>query len=239
MESFIFVGLIIAFASFIQGLTGFGFALISIPLLSLVIDIKTAIPLGALCGLVINTYLFFQLKREIFFSNLKNLIYGSIIGIPIGVLFLSETDPTVLKYILSGIILIFVFLTSTQIIPQRGVKDKYGVVFGLASGLLGGAFNTNGPPILIYFYLKGWDKTKQKASIIGFFIFTSVVIVFSHILFGVVDLKIFKSFLYYLPVIIISNWFGHKLFKYISGKLYNKLILIGLTILGILLIIRA
>lgn len=235
---FILMAVILFFAAFTQGLTGFGFALVSIPLLSFFIDIKAAIPLAALYGLVLNIYLILKLKAHIRLRNVTSLIIGSAVGIPIGALFVAEADPSLLKTILAFIIIFFVIFSLTNMIKQAGLNKNWGYLFGLASGLLGGAFNTNGPPILIYFYLQGWDKFKQKASITGFFIVTSVMIVATHIATGLTTSFVFNKFLYLLPVVVIGMISGHALFSKVSQKLYNRILLFGLLVISVLLLIN-
>jgi len=238
VENIYLIILIIIFASFVQGLSGFGFALVSIPLLSILIDIKEAVPLAALCGFVINIFLLIELKNHIKFFELKNLLIGSVAGIPIGAYFLTAADPKLINILLGIIILLFVFLSSTKIIKQRGMKLNWGYLYGLLSGLLGGAFNTNGPPILIYFYQQGWDKFKQKASITGFFIVSSVIIVSVHALSGITTGAVMNKFFYSLPAVIIGLLTGTKIFSKISTEIFNRIILYGLIIIGIFMIFR-
>jgi len=232
----ILIGFIIFLASFSQGLTGFGFAMTSLPLLSLIIGVKEAVPLSALCGFIVNIYLTYQLKAHIDFSEIKLLVIGSIFGIPLGVFFLSKADEHLVMKILAGIILVFVFLNSTQFIKPFNIKNKWGIVFGFISGILGSAFNTNGPPVLIYFYLKDWDKFKQKASITGYFIITSVLIVVSHAVSGITTMRVLSHAIYTIPFLFAGLLLGSSLFPKVSTKLYRKIILIFLTVIGFILI---
>ncbi|OGU58217.1 MAG: hypothetical protein A2V66_01455 [Ignavibacteria bacterium RBG_13_36_8] len=234
----LYIALIIFLASFIQGFTGFGFAIISIPLLSLIINIKEAIPLAALAGLIINIFLLAQLNKHIKFSELKSLLIGSFIGIPIGAYFLTEADPKLIKIILGLIILVFVFFSLTKIIKRTELNLKWGYLFGTISGVLGGAFNTNGPPILIYFYLKGWDKFKQKASITGFFVVTSIIIVSTHALTGITTAAVLSKFLVSLPAVFIGMFIGSRFFIKISTDTFNRVILYGLILIAIFMIFR-
>ena len=236
LQEIILIGLIIFLASFNQGLTGFGFALTSLPLLSLVISVKEAVPLAAICGFVVNIYLTYQLKAHINFSDIKLLLIGSVVGIPIGVFFLSRADEHLILKILAGIILFFVLLNTTHFIKPFNIANKWGIVFGFISGILGGAFNTNGPPVLIYFYLKDWDKYKQKASITGFFIVTSVLIVTSHAVSGFTTTRILLHSLYTLPFLFAGLLLGSSLFPKVSSKLYRKIILLFLTVMSLILI---
>ena len=231
--------LIVLLASFVQGLSGFGFALVSIPLLSILIDIKEAVPLAALCGLVINIFLIIELKNHIKFFELKYLLIGSAVGIPIGTYFLSEADPELIGVLLGIIILLFVFLSLTQLIEQKGMNLRWGYLFGILSGLLGGAFNTNGPPVLIYFYLQGWDKFKQKASITGFFIVTSLIIVTTHAITGITTEGVMINFFWSFPSVIAGIIIGNRIFKKISTEIFNKIVLYGLIIIGIFMIFRS
>jgi len=238
MEIYFTIGLIIFLASFTQGLTGFGFALVSIPLLSLVIDIKVGIALGALCGLVVNIYLTLRLRKHIKFSEIRYLIFGAVAGIPVGAYFLKLANPELLKIFLGVIVLIFVFSTSFNFLKHYELNDRWGYLFGLFAGLLGGAFNTNGPPILIYFALKDLSKNKHKASIAGFFLVTSIIIVADHAVTGVSDLHIFYMFLKQLPFVIAGLLIGDLLFLKISTKFYRKIIIAFLFFIGVFLIIQ-
>lgn len=238
LEIFVLVTIVVFFASFTQGMTGFGFALISVPLISLLVNVKYAIPLAAICGLYVNVYLIFKLKNHIKYFELKELIIGAIVGIPIGSFLVIYTDPQILKTLLGIIVLLFVLLSVTKKVESRNINKSWAYLFGWLSGLLGGAFNTNGPPILIYFYLKGFDKFKQKASITGFFIFSSVIIVFTHIVTGLSDVDIWLDSVKLLPIVVTGIILGHFLFSKISTILYNKLILLGLLVVGVLLIIN-
>lgn len=233
---FILIGLIILFASFTQGFSGFGFQLVALSLLSLLIDLKHAIPLCALFGLVINIYLIIHYKEHLDFRELKSLIIGAVIGIPAGVYFLAETDSAMIKVILGIVLLIFVLMSITNIFKASGINQSWGYLFGLLSGLLGGALNTNGPPVLIYFYLQNWDKLKLKASLTGFFLISTVIIIIGHAVSGITTSLVLIDFLNFLPFVLIGQFFGVKLFGKVSSVTYNKFILIFLLAAALFMI---
>jgi len=234
---FLLTGLILFFAAFTQGMTGFGFAMVSLSMLTFIMNINEAVPLAALCGLVINIYLVIKLKQHINFFEIKNLIIGAVIGIPIGAYILTISNPGFLETVLGIVILLFVFLSVSKIIKQVGLHKLWGYVFGLFSGLLGGSLNTNGPPVLIYFYLHGFDKNKQKASITGFFIFTSLMVVITHAVTGVTTKAVFLNFLAHLPFIIAGILVGNFYFYKISAEIYNRIILGFLFLISLFMIL--
>ncbi|MGE5429776.1 MAG: sulfite exporter TauE/SafE family protein [Syntrophomonadaceae bacterium] len=230
--------IIILIGAVTQGLTGFGFALISVPLLSLILDVKTAIPLGALCGLVINILLFLKFKNYIIFKEIRSLMAGALLGIPAGAFFLREAAPGIVKIVLAIVVLLFALFSLSGKLKTRGINANWGYFYGIMAGILGGAFNTNGPPALIYFYLKGWEKNKMKASLVGFFTFTSVIIVSSHAIAGLITKDILVQFLYLIPVIAVGITLGNYLFSRISARIYNKVIIYSLIVISLLLMFK-
>lgn len=239
MENIFLILLVIIFlAAFVQGLSGFGFQLVAIPLLSLFINIKEAIPLAALCGYLVNIYLIVSLRQHIKIFTLRRLIVGASLGIPIGAYFLASAEPVLVERMLGVFIVAFVLLNHFNIIKQIRMNVNWGYLFGLFSGVLGGAFNTNGPPIIIYFYLQGMNKEELKASITGYFIFTSSLIVLSHLVSGLATEQTYFTFLKFTPVVLLGIILGNAVFKKINSKIYNYSILIILLILGVSLMFR-
>ncbi len=236
---FWFSGIIILIAAFKQGLTGFGFAMFAMPVLSLYYDIKFASGLIALCGLVINSYLFFRLKEHILLNQILKLLAGAFAGIPLGVYLLGSTNPYIMKIILGIVILLFSLFSLLGIIKPVKIHPNYDYLFGFLSGLLGGAFNTSGPPMLIYFYLQGNDKTYTKASLAAFFLITTIAVVISHIAGGITSIKVMNNFFAFLPFVLAGLITGHALFSRISQRFYEKIILIVLVLISLLLIIKA
>jgi uncharacterized membrane protein YfcA len=233
---FLLIGLIILFASFTQGFSGFGFQLVALSLLSLLIDLKHAIPLCALFGLIINIYLIIHYKEHLDFRDLKSVLIGSVLGIPAGVYFLAEADSGIIKTILGIVLIIFVLMNLTNIFKASGINKSWGYLFGVLSGLLGGAFNTNGPPVLVYFYLQNWDKLKLKASLTGFFLISTILIIAGHAISGVTTSAVLIDFLKFLPFVLLGQFFGVRLFGKVSSVFYGKFILIFLLLVSLFMI---
>ncbi len=238
LTQIILIILILFVASATQGLSGFAFQLISVPLLAMVIGIKNSVALAALFGFTVNIYLIIKLKEHLKFFDLRNLLFGAFIGVPIGAYFLAKANEQLLEHILGIIIFLFVFLSLIKIIKPVGISKYWGYVFGFISGLFGGAFNTNGPPVVIYFLLQGIEKESLKASIAGYFLFTLSLIIISHFVAGVVPLKTYLIYFEFFPVVLLGAYVGHKLFGKVPTEVYNKIILIILGFISISLMLR-
>ena len=54
-------------------------------------------------------------------------------------------------------------------LPTPG-SEKLSYVFGFVAGILGGAYNTNGPPAVIYGALRDWSPESYRATLQEYFI---------------------------------------------------------------------
>ena len=105
MTVYFFLFLIFLVAGFTQGVNGFGFGLLAIPLLSLFIDIKTGVPLCSLLGILITAFLSLRLRKHIDRRKILPLLLGCIPGVAAGTLVLKKA-PTELLSVLMGVMLI-------------------------------------------------------------------------------------------------------------------------------------
>jgi uncharacterized membrane protein YfcA len=169
----ILVALIMATAAFVQSVSGFGMALVAVALLPLVMDdLKDAIALVAVFNLFVSTLTLFWNRSSFSWKAARPLVIGMIIGIPIGFYFLHSMDSTILIRILGGVL---VLIALSDVIMSR--KAHYSLPtwsawpFAIFGGVIGGAFNVGGPPIVAYTYSQNWSKTQVVAVLQSVFLF--------------------------------------------------------------------
>ena len=92
-----FYAAIFLLAGFTQGVSGFGAALVAMPLLSMIMDIQTAVPLYMLNGLVLTLYLSLQLRSHVDLKKIRPLFLGCLPGIYIGLLALKNLHSNLLQ----------------------------------------------------------------------------------------------------------------------------------------------
>ena len=81
MPEYVLIGTIVFCASWVMGATGFGFALICVPLLSAVRGPKFAVPYSLLCGYMINVLLLIKFKGHIDLKRILPLVLGALPGV--------------------------------------------------------------------------------------------------------------------------------------------------------------
>lgn len=227
--------LILFLSALIRQLTGFGHALLAIPLVTLVVGIRTASPLVTLAGVVIGVVATLRSWRMVEYKSLWPLVTASILGIPLGIWLFQHAPEALVLRLLGGVLIgysTYCLLTPNLPYLQSGVL-AWG--FGFVAGILGGAYNTSGPPIVIYAGLRRWSPTVFRATLQPYFLITSAIAASGHLWAGLWSHEVIWLFLYSLPAIAVGLWIGERITLLMSKETFNRLIYSFLILTGALL----
>jgi len=235
MDAMVLLVLVVFFVStFLRAIVGFGNALIAMPLLAILMGISTATPLVALSGPVISLLILLYDWRKVDFRNTWQLLAASVAGIPIGLLFLRSGSEALVTAILAVVLIGFgLYGLFSRQIPLLG--DGWALPFGFVAGILGGAYNTNGPPIVIYSSLKRWNADRFRATLQGYFLPTGLIVTISHGAAGMWTPAVVRLFLLSIPVqvaaVVAGTWLHHR----IPEGRFDRLVYLVLIALGVFL----
>lgn len=232
----LWVFLVVFLAIFTQSVTGFGLALVSMPLLTVLLGIQTAAPLVALVGLIAEFFLLIHYRHAFNMRVVWRLIIAAVLGIPLGVLALRYV-PEEIVLILLGLIVggyaLYALLDFRLPTIQQPIW-AYGA--GFFAGILGGAYNTFGPPVIVYGNFRRWPPAEFKSNLQGFFLLNSFLIVGTHAVARNYTPDVWRSTLVALPAMAAGIIVGLLLSNRISSRLFRKIVLWMLLILGLWLI---
>jgi len=223
-------------AAFVQGVTGFGSALVAMPLLAPVVGVREAAALVALLSLAVNFALLLPARRELLWRRVAPLLAGSLAGIPAGVLLLAGTDPRLARGLLG------VALAATSAVMLRARHPTIGpgtgpaLALGLVAGLLGGAFNVNGPVVTLYAAARGWGKEETHSTLQLYFLASGLLIVALHGVAGITSRQVLLSAFLVLPVLVAGSLVGWAVHLRVSEERYRRMLLITLFATGVVLI---
>ena len=226
---------IIFLSTLVRSTFGFGNALIAMPLLALVIGVKGATPLVALAGLVISLIMLIREWRELVWKDTLVLLISSLAGLPLGLLLLTALPESVVRTILGLILIGFGIYNLLGVKLPVLERPVLAVPFGFLAGILGGAYNANGPPIVIYGVMRGWKKEAFRASLQGFFFVSSVMIVAGHAFSGFWSRQTMTAFFASLPAVILAIFLGEMFAKKITQENFNRVIYTFLALMGVLM----
>jgi uncharacterized membrane protein YfcA len=161
------------------------------------------------------------------------------IGIPIGIYFLKGVNQSIVKSVLAVVIILFAVYKLTHPKLSRIKGEGFSYMFGFFAGILGGAYNTNGPPVVFYASLKQWPPSTFRATLQGYFFSTGLFVVFGHALAGNYTPQVLNYYLWAMPVVFLAIFIGGKLNRKISSESFLKYIYWMLIVIGIYLLVAS
>ena len=233
------VAAVLFVAAFVRSALGFGDAVVAMPVLAMVLGLRAATPLVAFVGPTISILILASDWRKVEFRTAGRLIIATIAGIPFGVYGLSRLPEAPLKFALGAIVLAYGLMGLAERLTRIAKEPKrFPWVIGWVAGVLGGAYNTNGPPIVAYGMIRGWPPESFRATLQGYFLPTGLAIVAGHGLAGLWTPAVFRTYLIALPGIVIGVVLGGLLNKRISHALFIKLVYASLALMGAAMLLR-
>lgn len=238
-ESLAYVLLVVAVSGIIRVVCGFGNALIAMPLLALVLEMRVATPFVALVSLVFTLLILARTVRNIHPGPALRLVLWSLAGMPAGLFFLTGALDSVLR---TGLGLIIAGYSAASLarpdLSGRLADDRSLPFFGIAAGVLGGAYNASGPPVVIFALLRGWDAPSFRATLQGYFLATGVMVSLFHGFSGLWTGEVLRLFAMSLPAAFLSVWIGDRLACRIQARTLEQAVHVLLIISGGLLVAK-
>jgi uncharacterized membrane protein YfcA len=233
------VVLILFFSTLVRSTLGFGDALLAMPLLAMLLGIRSATPLVAMAASTIALLILIQDWRKADFRSALRLVLSTLPGIPFGLFFLKTINEAVVNLVLAILLIFFSLLRLLRLRLWHLDSDRYAFPFGFVAGLLGGAYNTNGPPAILYAVLRGWDPRKFRATLQGYFLPTGGAILIGHGLAGLWTGQVVGFYLWSLPAIVFALFLGSRIHRAIPVERFSRGVDIALLALGSTLLLRS
>jgi uncharacterized protein len=238
MEIYFYLTVVAFLAGFIQGLSGFGSVLLSLPLMVLFLDIREAIALVNLMGVILTVVLIVQLRAHWEWGKIIPLLVGALPGIPVGVYLLKRMDPVHVQVILGMVLVAYAIYGLLFRLPIGKVGGLWAYVFGFFAGGLGGAISASGPSVIVYTSLQAWTKDQIKVTLQGFFIITGLLIGVFHAVNGLTTDGVIRNFLVSIPTLLAGTWLGSMLYGKFKEEGYRRVMLMLLGGLGVFTLAR-
>ncbi|MCP5100356.1 MAG: sulfite exporter TauE/SafE family protein [Chloroflexi bacterium] len=228
--------LIVFLAIFTQTVSGFGLALVSMPLLVGMMSVKTATPLVALFGLVAEVLLLLRYREAFDLRAVLHLVVASLIGMPVGIWLLDVVDTALITKVLGVLITGYAIYALLKFQMPHLTHRIWAYLFGFLGGMFGTAYSISGPPVIIYGTCRQWPPAQFKGNLQGYFAFISLGTVVAHFLNGNVTAVVWQHFLWTLPGIVLGGLAGVRLDGRINPTRFRQIVLILLVFLGIRLL---
>ena len=238
MSLVVLVCAIFLLAGGVQGVTGFGGALVAIPLLSLVMDVKQAVPLSILNGLVTTTTMAYTLRHHVDWRKILPMLIGSLPGTLLGTLLLKQADTVQISRML-GLLLVMVSLFNLRFAPRPINPSRFWApVAGFFSGVITATVGAGGPPVIIYATLHDWSKDEIRATLTGFFVINGYVTAAFHAAGGVITAHTLHLFALTGGCVLLGTMAGSRLSTRMPRRTYLRIVYLLLIALGVMMLLR-
>ncbi|MBS9768933.1 MAG: sulfite exporter TauE/SafE family protein [Flavobacteriaceae bacterium] len=224
---YVAIVVIILISAFIKGVTGFGFALVSLPLLMLFgFDAKALIPLLMLCNLFASILIVLQ-KKEYKLIDKKSrslIIYGAVFTI-FGVAVLNYITNKTLVPILA---IFFIIMSIFSMLKHKRIHFYNIGIYRLAGavcGFLTGCISVSGPPLALFLHQVNVNNKQFREIFAWFSITTATIALVGYYFSDFLTWQTLKLSAISIPLLFIGSYTGKRLNHRLSQSFFEKLIL--------------
>jgi uncharacterized membrane protein YfcA len=230
---------IVFLGAFTQSLTGFGSALVAMALLPPLLGIRVAAPLVAGTFLCLEGMMVIRYRDSIRVDAVWRMLTAALLGAPLGVYLLGHIEERIALIVLGAVISGYALYALVGFHLPELSHPLWAWAAGLVSGMLGGAYNTSGPPAVIYGSCRRWSAQEFKSNLSGFFVINSVLVVASHLAGGNFSEEVWHLLPPSLFAMMLGFLAGQWLDRWISPPLFKRMVLILLAVLGARLLLQS
>ncbi|ENA0611409.1 sulfite exporter TauE/SafE family protein [Enterobacter bugandensis] len=222
--------------TFVGICAGFGGALTTMPLITLLLPLKMAAPMSVIVGTATALYATWLSRKETNWKSAMVLILFSFAGIPVGIYALSYFPDYIMKIGLGGFLILYSFYS--LFIPRLPVYDKNWIAMptGVIAGALGSAFSTNGPPVVIYGMLRNLAPAAFRGTLNAFFTANNIAIIGGLTTSGILTISTVKLVAFCIPTMILGSLVGQYVHKRIPVNVFRVVVFLLLITSGAMLI---
>ena len=230
-ELIVIIGVFAAF--FIKGFSGFGTALMLVPLFTMLFGPRSALPTTALFDMIAGFILIISVRKDIQWPFVMKTTAALFVGAFIGVMFVSVIPHDILSKIIGFGLLIFIIVLLVQknngLFMKETSTSAWHYFVAALSGFSGGLIGVSGPILAVYMKVRH-QKDFFRTQLIAVFFFGSMwrLLLFYlhgfHIAFG------FSQSAFFVLILLAGLWVGQHINLKVNEAVFNRVIAVILLI---------
>jgi hypothetical protein len=238
MSTLVAAAAILLLAATAQAVSGFGFALVAVPLLTLATDSRTAVVAVGLAGLVMSLTIAARERAHVHWRTAWLLLATAVVGLPLGLLVLRLAPERLLTALIGVSVLGCTVLVWRNVrLPDPGPTAVAAI--GVLVGALSTSTGTNGPPLVAAFHAMGYEPRAFRATLAAVFGGTGVASVLGFFGAGLVTPRVAGIGLAGLPAVGLGWLLGNWLFTRIPSARFRTFVLASLIASSVVTIAHA
>ncbi|MEA2819496.1 MAG: uncharacterized protein QOJ86_1500 [Bradyrhizobium sp.] len=210
-------------AGLARGFSGFGSALIFIPLASSMIGAKLASPLLLVIDFIAAAPLIPNGWQHADRRDVGTMLLGSFVGVPIGAWALTQMDPLAVRWMIVALVVPMLALLMSGLRYRGTPTPTLTAGVGAIAGFFNGVAQVGGPPIVLYWLRDTTAARIVRANIIVFFAASSIFTIFSYLIGGVLTVSVVGLAVLTGPAFGIGLWLGSRMFGLASEETFRRI----------------
>jgi hypothetical protein len=200
-------------AGLVRGLTGFGGALILVPIVSMFLGPLVAVPVLNIVDGVATSPLLPDAVRRCRWPEVIPLFVGALAVLPFGVYALRYVDPTLLRHVMSVAILCIAGCMAAGARYTRAPSRTASAGVGALSGLMSGAIGLSGPPIILFWLGGQADMRTARANMIAYFGLSAIAVITMMSFSGLMTWAVLRLSIVLTPIYALGVALGARGFR--------------------------
>jgi uncharacterized protein len=238
-ESLAVAAAVVACGYFVFGLSGFGAALVTVPVVSHLWPVQFVLPVLALLDFTASMFLGVRHHRQAERKELTRMIPMAFLGAALGATLLVNIPRGGALAGIGAFAILYGVYALAERGPLRKVSRNWAWVAGIVGGTSGALFGIGGPPYAIYLSRRIEDKSVLRATVATMVIFSVGSRLVAFALAGLVMWNELKTALVLLPFVFAGLWAGGRAHLRISREQLGRIVALILIATGISLLVRA
>ncbi len=226
MDPLIYAGVaaVIVSAAVLQSISGFGFALIAVPLLAMLIGAKDAVAAASLFGMSSSIVQLAITRGSVRWPVAGRMVAGALVGMPLGLVVLLVVEERTLRVVIAVTVLVFVAVIGSGVrLRGRGLALDVGA--GFVSGVLNTSVSTNGPPLVLALQARELPPLAFRGTISATFVGSNVVAVALFAAAGRYTPDVLRSVGSGVPALLVGWLVGARLAPRFPAERFRALVL--------------
>jgi uncharacterized membrane protein YfcA len=210
-------------AGLARGFSGFGAALIFIPLASAAVGPKVAAPLLLVIDLVMTVGMLPNAWRLADRPSVGTMSAGAFFGVPAGAYILATADPLAIRWAIVGLVVAMLGLLASGWRYHGRPKTPVTVLVGVVAGFCSGAAQAGGPPVVAYWLGGAIPRHTVRANIVLYFAISSLLSIASYVAGDLFVRDVFLLSLLSAPAYGIGLFGGSHMFGLASEVTFRRI----------------
>lgn len=220
---------IAALAAFAQAVSGFGSALVAVPLLSVLAGPRTAVVTITALSIAMTALATVRERRHVEWRVAGTLALTGLLGMPVGLLLLSTLDARTLTLVIAALVVVFALVLASGWAPHPGPWVRRAA--GVTSGAMLTSTGMNGPPLVITLQAMRLRADRFRATLQAVFCSQDVAAVLGFAVVGQLSRTALVAIAAGLPGLPLGWLLGDRIFTGLDAAVFRKVVL-GMLVLS-------